>query len=164
VCLLNQWSSTFIVESPPTGTLFENRPLPIIFALSENINCFKNNFNFNEIQTGNLLCKCICKINVIQFPKKQLVPSNANLVMLFVCKLFQSSLQVGQLKYGISTGLVHVKTIAVFLVVCSTRQHPCSAKYVVGNASNYSFNSPQSSGKRSLHATSINLTTRLHEI
>jgi len=35
--------------------------------------------------------------------------------MLFVCKLFQSSLQVGQLKsYGISTGLVHVKTIAVF--------------------------------------------------
>jgi len=69
----------------------------------------------NEIQTSNLLCKCICKINVFQFPKKQVVPTNANLVMLFVCKLFQSSLQVGQLKsYGISTGLVHVKTIAVF--------------------------------------------------
>jgi len=36
--------------------------------------------------------------------------------MLFICKLFQSSLQVGQLKfYGVSTGLVHVKTIAVFI-------------------------------------------------
>ena len=47
--------------------------------------------------------------------KKQLVPSNANLAMLFICKLFQRSLPGGQLKSsGLSTGYVHVKTIAVF--------------------------------------------------
>jgi len=35
--------------------------------------------------------------------------------MLFICKLFQRSLQGGQLKSsGLSTGYVHVKTIAVF--------------------------------------------------
>ena len=48
--------------------------------------------------------------------KKQLVPSNANLAMVFICKLLQSNFQVGQLKfYGVSTGLVHVKMIAVFI-------------------------------------------------
>jgi len=48
--------------------------------------------------------------------KKQLVPNNANLAMVFICKLFQSNLQVGQLKsYGVPTGLVHVKMIAVFI-------------------------------------------------
>jgi len=36
--------------------------------------------------------------------------------MVFICKLFQSNLQVGQLKsYGVPTGLVHVKMIAVFI-------------------------------------------------
>ena len=49
--------------------------------------------------------------------KKQLVTTNANLAMVFICKLFQSSLQVGQLKsYGASTSLVHVKTIAIFIM------------------------------------------------
>jgi len=34
---------------------------------------------------------------------------------MFICKLFQSSLQVGQLKCTWrSTGLVHIKTIVVF--------------------------------------------------
>jgi len=48
--------------------------------------------------------------------KKRLVPNNSNLAMVFICKLFQSNLQAGQLKsYGISTGLVHVKMIAVFI-------------------------------------------------
>jgi len=37
--------------------------------------------------------------------------------MVFICKLFQSSLQVDQGKtYGVSTGLVHIKTIAVFIM------------------------------------------------
>jgi len=50
--------------------------------------------------------------------KKQLVPDNANLAMVFICKLFQSNLQVGQLKsYGVSTGLVHVKMIAECVVL-----------------------------------------------
>jgi len=36
--------------------------------------------------------------------------------MVFICKLFESNLQVGKLKsYGVSTGLVHVKMIAVFI-------------------------------------------------
>jgi len=49
---------------------------------------------------------------------KQLVPTDANLEMVFICKLFQRSLQVGQLKsYGVSSGLVHVKTIEVFITV-----------------------------------------------
>ena len=74
--------------------------------------------------------------------KKQLVPTNANHVMVFICEIFQSSLQVGQLKsYGASIGLVHIKMIAVFItrVQCSSWQKPCSAKYVVGNAGNNSF-------------------------
>jgi len=34
---------------------------------------------------------------------------------MFICKLFQRSLQVSQLtSYDISSGLVHVKTIAMF--------------------------------------------------
>jgi len=36
--------------------------------------------------------------------------------MVFICNLFQRNLQVGQLKsHGVSTGLVHVKMIAVFI-------------------------------------------------
>jgi len=36
--------------------------------------------------------------------------------MVFICQLLQSSLQVDQLKsYGVTTGLVHAKTIAVFI-------------------------------------------------
>ena len=55
-------------------------------------------------------------MNVIHLKKKQLVPTNANLAMVFICKLFQSSLQVGQLvSYGNYTGLDRAKTIAVFL-------------------------------------------------
>jgi len=63
-------------------------------------------------------CKCIGKNKCYLFPKKQLIATNANLVMLFICKRFQSSLHVGQRKsYAVSTSLVHVKTIAV----CFTR-------------------------------------------
>jgi len=36
--------------------------------------------------------------------------------MVFICKLFQRRLQVGRFKsYGVTTGLVHVKIIAVFI-------------------------------------------------
>jgi len=36
--------------------------------------------------------------------------------LLFIYKLFQSRLQIGQLKsYGVSNGLVHVKAIVVFI-------------------------------------------------
>jgi len=36
--------------------------------------------------------------------------------MVFICKIFQCNLQVGQPKsYGVSTGRVHVKIIAVFI-------------------------------------------------
>ena len=37
---VNQRSSTFFVQTSPTGTLLENFTLPIIFALSENIILF----------------------------------------------------------------------------------------------------------------------------
>jgi len=46
--------------------------------------------------------------------KKQHIATNANLAMVFICKLFQSSLQVGQFKWS-SPDLVHVKAIAVFI-------------------------------------------------
>jgi len=50
--------------------------------------------------------------------KNQLVPTNGNLAMVFICKLFHSSSQVGHLKsYGVATGLFLVKTIAVFVSV-----------------------------------------------
>ena len=61
--------------------------------------------------------------------------------LMFICKLFQSRLQAGQLKfYGVSTGLVHVKTIAVFI----THVQYLVEIYVVGNASsNNSFILPK---------------------
>jgi len=47
---------------------------------------------------------------------------------LFICKLFTK--QVGQNKsYGVSTGLVHVKTIAVFITYFWLK--PCSATYAM---------------------------------
>jgi len=46
--------------------------------------------------------------------KKQLIPTNANLAMVFNCKLFQSRLQVGLFKWSFPD-LVHVKAIAVFI-------------------------------------------------
>ena len=45
--------------------------------------------------------------------KKQLIPTNANLAMLFICKLFQSRLQVVQFKWSFPD-LAHVKMIEVF--------------------------------------------------
>jgi len=45
------------------------------------------------------------------FPMKQLVPTHANFAMVFICKLFQSRLQVGQFK---SNG--------VFLVLFTSRR------------------------------------------
>jgi len=46
--------------------------------------------------------------------KKQLVSTNANLAMVFICKLFQSRLQVDQFKWSFPD-LVHIKAIAVFI-------------------------------------------------
>jgi len=47
---------------------------------------------------------------------RQLVPTNANLAMVFICKRFQNKLQVDHFKsHGVSTGFVHVKTIAIFI-------------------------------------------------
>jgi len=45
--------------------------------------------------------------------KKQLIPTNANLAMVFICKPSQSRLQVGQFKWSFPD-LAHVKTTAVF--------------------------------------------------
>jgi len=94
-------------------------------------------------------CKCICRINVIHF-QKQLIPTNANLAMVFICKLFQSRLQVSQFKWRF-TDLVHVKAIAIFITRVQHLVETCSGKYIVGNPSNISFTFPQSSEKRSLH-------------
>jgi len=62
-------------------------------------------------------------------------------------------LQIGQLKsYGVSTGLIHVKTIAVFITHVQYWVETCSATYVVGNfIGNISLTFPKTSGKRSLH-------------
>jgi len=46
--------------------------------------------------------------------KKQLIATNVYLAMVFICKLFQSRLQIGQFKWS-SPDLVHVKAIAVFI-------------------------------------------------
>jgi len=46
--------------------------------------------------------------------KKQLIPTNANLAMVFICKLSQSRLQVGQFEWSFPH-IAHVKTIAVFV-------------------------------------------------
>jgi len=75
--------------------------------------------------------------------KKQPIPTNANIAMVFICKLFQSRLQVGQFKWSFPD-VAHIKAIAVLVRVCSTWQKPCSGKYVVGNPSNISFTFPES--------------------
>jgi len=61
-------------------------------------------------------CNCVCRKNVIHFQKT--VGSNycEPCFWLFICKLFKSRLQVGQLEpYGVSLDLVHVKTIALLI-------------------------------------------------
>jgi len=52
----------------------------------------------------------------LSFGSNVLVSTTANLAHGFPCSFFQSRLYVRQLKpYGIATGLVHVKTTAVFI-------------------------------------------------
>jgi len=46
--------------------------------------------------------------------KKQFIPTNANIAMMFICKLFQSRLQVGQFKWSFPD-VAHIKAIAVFI-------------------------------------------------
>jgi len=47
---LGQRSSTFFVQSPPTETLFENRPYLQFLRCLKVLFCFENNFSANEIQ------------------------------------------------------------------------------------------------------------------
>jgi len=47
--------------------------------------------------------------------KKQLIPTNANLAMVFIWKLSQSRLQIGQFEW-IFPDLAHVKAIAVLFM------------------------------------------------
>ena len=66
-------------------------------------------------------------------------PTKADLAMVFICKLFQSRLQVGQdQSYGVSTGLVHVKAIVVLITYAQylTETLLRNILYVVRNASN----------------------------
>ena len=113
----------FLYNRLPAVTLLENRPYLWFFPCQKILFWFENNFcAANEISTRPLVStnqneiKCIWRINVIHFQKKQLVLTNANLAMVFICKLFQSRSQVGQFKsYGVSRGLVHVKTFVVFV-------------------------------------------------
>jgi len=62
-------------------------------------------------------------------------------------------LQVGQLKpYGVSLGLIHVKTIAVFTARVQYLTEALLRKIRRGNSgSNNNLTFPQTSGKRSLH-------------
>ena len=77
-------------------------------------------------------------------------------MILFICKLFKSVCKlVSWSLMAFPLELLMSRQLQCFLQVCSTWQKPCSAKYIVGNTSNNSFNSPQSSGKRSLPATLI---------
>jgi len=46
--------------------------------------------------------------------KKQLIPTIANIAMVFICKLFQSWLQVGQFKWSFPD-VAHIKAIVVFI-------------------------------------------------
>jgi len=89
----------------------------------------------------------------LSFDSTVLVPTTANLAPGFYLQVLQSRLQIGQLKsYGVSTGLVLVKTIAVFITHVQYLVETCSRTYFVGNfGSNISFTFPKTSGKRSLH-------------
>jgi len=75
--------------------------------------------------------------------KKQLIPSNANLAMVFICKLSQSRLQVGQFEWSFPD-LVHVKAIAVFITRVQYLAETLLRKNAVGKPSNISFTFPES--------------------
>jgi len=81
-----------------------------------------------------------------------LVPTTANLAPGFYLQVFRSRLQVVQKSYSVSTGLVHVKMIAVFITHVQYLVETCSAACFVGNFSNnISLTFPKTSGKRSMH-------------
>jgi len=46
--------------------------------------------------------------------KKHFIPTNANIAMVFICKLFQSRLQVVQFERSFPD-IAHIKAIAVFI-------------------------------------------------
>jgi len=64
--------------------------------------------------------------------KKQLFANNANLSMVFICKLFQSRLEIGQFKWSFPDVARH-KAIAVFIARLQYFTETCSGKCVVGN-------------------------------
>jgi len=75
---------------------------------------------------------------------------------LFICKPFQSCLQVGQLKsYSISIRLVHscVNNSGFYYAcaLCNIWLKLCLAKHIMGNTNNNSCAFPQTFGKCSLY-------------
>jgi len=73
--------------------------------------------------------------------------------LVFICKRFQSRLQVGYLKsrmafHGV---LLMSRRLRYLLRMCNNWLNPCSTTYIVGNtSSNICFTFPQSSEKRLL--------------
>ena len=51
---------------------------------------------------------------ILLISKKQFIPTNANIAMMFICKLFQSWLQVGQFELSFPD-VAHIKAIAIFI-------------------------------------------------
>ena len=94
---------------------------------------------------------------ILSFGSTDLVPAIANLAPGFYLQVFRSMLQVGQLKSnGVSTGLVNVKTIVVFITHVQYLVETCSGTHFVGNfSSNVSLTFLKTSGKRSLHFIQI---------
>jgi len=75
--------------------------------------------------------------------KKQLIPTDASLAVVFVCKLSKSSCKLVSLN-EVSPILFMSRRLRYLLLVCSTWQKRCSGKYVVGKPSNISFTFPES--------------------
>ena len=139
-------------EFPCNGHIFYSKP---IIQIMQSFSVFK--FLMDKIilkaERKNFDAWAGSGARNLSFGSTVLVPTSANLVPGFYLQVFQSRLQIGQLKsYGVSTGLIHIKTIAVFITHVQYLVETCSGTYFVGNfSSNIRLTFPKTSGKRSLH-------------
>ena len=103
--------------------LLENRPLPMLFVLSENIILITNTLSAaNEISTGSPVntnqneIKYIWWINVIHFQKSSWFQLMRTLRWCLSAKVFKAGgklVSLGHMAFPL--GLVYVKTFAVFV-------------------------------------------------
>ena len=114
----------FCKIAPLQKLYLEIAPLSVVFALSENIILFWKQFTANEVQMGNLvktqLMQTYLQNKCCHFQNNSWFPLMRSLRLVFICKIFQSSLQVAQFKlHGVSPVLFMSRRLRYLLRICS---------------------------------------------